>query len=367
MVVFVVAMAAISVIVALSAAGQNTSDVDSANIVNGSVQNEDLKTVDSAVDEQCLTFESSIGDFEWQDCSITENTESIGIVASVQKGSPGTINPGQAIYASGFDLGAGVVEVELADATSASTMPSGAIARGTITDTLSGDAVFSGRLAGVDTSSWSVGDAIYVGTTPGLLTNVRPGNGYLVQTVGLVVRSHPLDGRIAVVGAGRANDIPNISDDNVFVGSSTDFPTETAIVDCDANVLARLQYDTTTNAFSCENDIDLELPGDIVFQYVTATTLGAAATTFDVDGRNLVRLNGDAGGNTIATITGGENGQLIIIQVDSLGGGVTFTDNASPTADQMGLAGNHVVATVQDTLTLMRIGGVWLEVTRSVN
>ena len=43
-------------------------DIDSTEIVDGTILEVDLKAVDSAVDEECLTFESTTGDFEWQSC-----------------------------------------------------------------------------------------------------------------------------------------------------------------------------------------------------------------------------------------------------------------------------------------------------------
>lgn len=64
MVVFVLALATMAVVVALN----GNPGVDSANLVNGSIQAEDLKTVNSPVDEYCVTYESTIGDFEYQDC-----------------------------------------------------------------------------------------------------------------------------------------------------------------------------------------------------------------------------------------------------------------------------------------------------------
>ena len=64
--VFVLALATMAVVVALS----GTPGVDSANIVNGSIQVEDLKTVNAPTDEYCVTYESTIGDFEYQPCDV---------------------------------------------------------------------------------------------------------------------------------------------------------------------------------------------------------------------------------------------------------------------------------------------------------
>ena len=42
--------------------------IDSAEIINGAILEADFKVVDTPTDEECLTFESTVGDFEWQDC-----------------------------------------------------------------------------------------------------------------------------------------------------------------------------------------------------------------------------------------------------------------------------------------------------------
>ena len=45
-----------------------TGSIDSTEILDDTILEVDLKVVDTAVDEECLTFESTTGDFEWQAC-----------------------------------------------------------------------------------------------------------------------------------------------------------------------------------------------------------------------------------------------------------------------------------------------------------
>lgn len=54
-----------------------------------------------------------------------------------------------------------------------------------------------------------------------------------------------------------------LADDSVWVGDSGGTAAAQAIPDCDANILARLQYDVTTNSLTCEQATDLVLPGDL--------------------------------------------------------------------------------------------------------
>jgi len=95
----------------------------------------------------------------------------------------------------------------------------------------------------------------------------------------------------------------------------------------------------------------------------TSTTLAAAATTLAITS-NVVTVTGDAGANTLATITGGLSGQILtLIFVDSL---VTVTDSAAGTANTVNLSAAFT-STSNDTLTLVFNGTSWREVARSVN
>lgn len=153
-------------------------------------------------------------------------TDSRDLIASVQKGSAGTITPGQVVYISGFDVGAQVTEVELADATTAATMPAFGIARDTIDQNSSGIIVISGLLSNQNTAAWSVGDDLYVDTTAGALTNVRPTGSAEVQKVAVVARSDAALGELEVFGAGRVNDLPNLTQDSIWIGDATGVPVE---------------------------------------------------------------------------------------------------------------------------------------------
>lgn len=94
-----------------------------------------------------------------------------------------------------------------------------------------------------------------------------------------------------------------------------------------------------------------------------ALTLGAAATTFAATS-NVMTITGDGGGNTIATITGGINGQLLtLIFVD---GNVTITDDNTHASDSVDLSAAFTSA--DDTvLQLVYDGTSWYEISRSTN
>lgn len=100
-----------------------------------------------------------------------------------------------------------------------------------------------------------------------------------------------------------------------------------------------------------------------------AVVLGASATTFAAsDSYVTVDANADGLG-AIASITCSncQEGDLLrVLKVD--GDALTFTDTASPGADQLALAGGFTATTINSTLTLFRTsGGYWAELGRAVN
>lgn len=95
----------------------------------------------------------------------------------------------------------------------------------------------------------------------------------------------------------------------------------------------------------------------------TVATLAAGATTFAVTS-NVAVVTGDSGGNTVATITGGITGMiLVLIFTDNK---ITITDDATATANTINLSAAFT-STANDTMTLVFDGTSWFEVARSVN
>ena len=95
----------------------------------------------------------------------------------------------------------------------------------------------------------------------------------------------------------------------------------------------------------------------------TAVTLAAAATAIAKTSDFMV-VTGDVGGNTVATITGGEEGdELTLLFVDT---DVTITDTDAHTADTVDLSAAFTSA--DDTMLKLKYDGTsWYEVSRSVN
>lgn len=92
-------------------------------------------------------------------------------------------------------------------------------------------------------------------------------------------------------------------------------------------------------------------------------TLGVGVTTFAVNS-NVMMITGDGGGNTLATITGAEDGALLtLIFVD---GNITITDDNTHGADSIDLSAAFTSA--DDTvLQLVYDGTSFYEISRSTN
>jgi hypothetical protein len=99
-------------------------------------------------------------------------------------------------------------------------------------------------------------------------------------------------------------------------------------------------------------------------------TLGTTATTFDVT-KSYVTVNAnadDAGNISTITCTACQEGDEVTIVHVGTGDSLTYTDTASPGANQLALAGNFVNPGPDATLVLFRTsGGYWAELSRSSN
>ena len=166
--------------------------------------------------------------------TIIAGTDASELVVTVLKGSVGTIAIGDVVYVTGYNLGLSAVEVELADSSVAGTMPGFGITRTSFTNAATGIVVASGELNDVDTTgtsegeTWAVGEPLYVSETPGELTNVKPSGVALIQKIATVSRVNAVNGILQVVGAGRSNDVPNIPEDQLWLGNASGVATPTS-------------------------------------------------------------------------------------------------------------------------------------------
>ena len=114
------------------------------------------------------------------------------------------------VYITGNVGASDRVTVAKADASDSAKMP----AAGIVTDSFStndeGYMVVTGLVRDADTSGFTANDTAYVGVGGGI-TAARPsGATDLIQNLGRVGRVHASTGTLLVLGAGRANDTPNL-------------------------------------------------------------------------------------------------------------------------------------------------------------
>ena len=136
---------------------------------------------------------------------------------------------GQVVYISG--LSGDTSEVSLARSDSASTMPAFGILAGNISQNGTGEVVTFGSLRELDADDFvetgitlAENDVLYVSSSEaGTITNVKPsGQSNLIQNIGKCIRHTPTTNMtFKVGGAGRANDVPNLNEDQFFLGNSS--------------------------------------------------------------------------------------------------------------------------------------------------
>ena len=153
----------------------------------------------------------------------------IKILLTVKNVSGGSLSPGTLVRVAptATPPSGNVLEVDIADNSSASTMPAIGIITDTIADEAEGECVAFGRAEGFSTSGYTEGDPIWVGTN-GAFTGTKPTGTALIQRVGQVIKIHATNGSIEVFGAGRSNDVPNIPQDQLWLGNSNGVATPTA-------------------------------------------------------------------------------------------------------------------------------------------
>lgn len=225
------------------------------------------------------------------------------ITVTAKKSTAGTITKGKAVYIAGYTSPDYLVE--LADADTPANFPAIGVVSSTVTDAAAGTIVISGKVETLDTSSFSVGDALYVSTTAGDLTATKPtGASNQIQKIAQVVVSNASTGIIQVFGAGRANDVPNIAEDNLWIGNSSGVATSTPV----GNGL------TSTPGTSLAVDPDSESLGNIEPVSVTANGVGVnvsniAGTGLEADGSANLRIAATAAGDGL---TGGGGSALAV-------------------------------------------------------
>jgi hypothetical protein len=126
------------------------------------------------------------------------------------------VNAGDPVYITGYG---NLTEVQKAFASDPNKMGAVGLATANQSINSTGEIIIAGDFPDFNTSSYSVGDSLYVAAIGGL-TNVKPITPNLIQKIAVVSRSNANNGDIEVFALGRENDVPNLAEGKIFVGSA---------------------------------------------------------------------------------------------------------------------------------------------------
>ena len=131
---------------------------------------------------------------------------------------------GDPLYIVGFQLGQDVNIVAKADSSDVAKMPVVGLADDDYANQAFGTMTAFGSFNGDfdttgGTEGWAIGDIIFVKPGGGL-TNIKPGGTDLIQNVAIVSRVNSQTGELEVIALGRTNDVPNLPEGRLFVGTA---------------------------------------------------------------------------------------------------------------------------------------------------
>ena len=243
------------------------ANVPNANITESSVtQHEAALSITStqvtdfgeAVDDQVNTLlQAGLGvDFTYDDANNELLIDSNHVEVNCTNNSGSSIPIGTPVYQTG--VSGNNITIAPADADDSSKMPAIGITTSTLADEAEGTIIVLGVVSGLDTSSFSAGDTVYVSTTAGELTTTPPtGESGLIQNFGRVLKVNASSGSIAVMGAGRANAVPNLNDGNIFIGNSSNQAEARALVEADISDLGTYLTGITSENIGSLSDVTI--------------------------------------------------------------------------------------------------------------
>lgn len=287
-----------------------------------------------------------------------EADSAIKILLTVKNVSSGTLASGTVVRVAptANPPSGNVLEVDIADNSAASTMPAVGVLIEDITAGSEGNCVAFGRASGFSTSGYTEGDTLYVNTS-GDFTTTKPTGTALIQRIGQVIKVHASNGSIEVFGAGRANDLPNIPQDQVWLGNSNGVATPTDhTVENISNVTVSSKTDgqalvwDATNSYWKNGTVSGGGGGGTVTVEKNIYTGDGSDTTFDtstaivnennvqvyIDGVYQSKDNYTTNGSTVTFSTAPPNTTSVelihMVAVDGVIARDGFTGNGSTTA-----------------------------------
>ena len=260
----------INTMTGLTVNGTLVVDTISATTINGSVSGLTLNdlddvtiniptTPDNTYQGELLYFDAVNN--QWVSGSEYGNLGEVTIWG--KKGSAGTIDKGCPVYIVGFDDD--IHEVELANATTASTMPVIGFTAEDFDNAGVYPIVTFGKISGLDTSSattvvnpfgetWEVNDVLYMAKTDGGLTKFRPsGTNTQIQRIAKVLKVGTTDGQLFIFNTARTAGLPNLTTDYLWLGNGNDTPQEVIRTDVGITTTGFTYNDNNTFTITDDN------------------------------------------------------------------------------------------------------------------
>ena len=285
--------------------------------------------------------------------SITaDEANSIGV--NVKNKSGGSLSAGTVVHASpsANPPSGNIIEVIAADNSSAATMPAIGVLKQTLADDAEGIAIAFGKVSNLNTSSFSAGDSLYVNSSGGF-TTTKPTGSALIQKIGIVVKAHASSGTIEVFGANRTNDVPNITENYIWLGNASGAAVPALhnisnISDVNITNLVDnqiLKYDSATSKWVNEADISGSGASNSFETIAVAgqsnVVADSSTDTLTLAAGDNITLTTDAGADTITIASSGGGG--------SGGGTVTVEKNISGTSPTEATDGSRTAFTISST------------------
>jgi len=232
------------------------------------------------------TYQGRVLYFDTTDDLWKANEEYIStgtVVIWGKKGSAGTIDKGLPVYITGFDND--LHEVELANASSTTTMPVIGFSAEELDDTNVRPIVTFGKLTGLDTTNtvstlnpngetWVVNDALYMSSITGGLTKNRPiGASTQIQRIAKVLKVGTTDGQIFIFNTARTAGLPNLTNNKLWLGDSNNIPQEV-----DITSLPNTNIYTDDGTLDSDRIVDQDT-NHITFSGGTGVSIGTGTTS----------------------------------------------------------------------------------------
>jgi hypothetical protein len=210
-----------------------------------------------------------------------------------------TINAGTPIYSRGEIGGSDRILVGIADASDPAKMPAIGIAETTLNTTDAKDGhgvitgVFNGNVSGF--TGLSEGDILYVSNSGGGLSQTKPTGTYLIQNVGIVLKTNGtiLQG-LQVSCIGRTNDVPNIPNGQAWIGNASGVATPTTLATvATTGAYSDLSGTPTIPSGNLVDDTTPQLGGDLDVNGNKITSASSGNITIDPDGTGAIIMKSD--------------------------------------------------------------------------